>query len=148
MRVSLVTICCAASIAFAATAAHAATPAVSPDAVLANTGNYDGQTVAITGVVRNVQTRTMRFGTVVSYDLCAAQCVHVFDRSGATVNEGATITATGVFHAQLQRRFGGAGMSENADTGANAGTGWQARGGAQGDFPRQNVLIVGPPGHS
>lgn len=120
----------------------AAARAISPDTVLGNTANYDGQSVTIAGVAKNVQSRTMRFGTVVSYDLCAMQCVHVFDRSGGSVREGETVTVTGTFHAQLQRPGGGGGWHQGGSHG-----GWQGHGGGHGTFPTQDVLIIGnPPG--
>ena len=115
---------------FAATAVAAASQSLSPDAVFASASTYDGQSVTITGLAKNVQTHTGRFGTIVRYDVCASQCIHVFDRSGATVSEGSTVTATGIFHAQLQPR---------GDNASHQGH-WHA------NFPTTDVLFIPPAG--
>ncbi len=117
----------------AASGIAAASPALSPDAVIANTSTYDGQSISITGVVKNLQTHTGHFGTVESYDVCATQCIHVLDRSGASVTQGSTVTATGVFHAQFQPH-GGSGNNP-----PHSGS-WHA------NFPTTNILFIAPPG--
>jgi hypothetical protein len=121
----------------------AAPAVISPDTILANAADYDGQVVTVAGVAKNVQSRTMYFGTAVSYDLCATQCVHVFDRSGAGARDGETITVTGTFHAQLRRPRGAGGWHQGGGGWHQGGGGWHQGGEAR--FPTQNVLIVGSP---
>ncbi len=123
---------------FAAGGIAAASPPLSPDAVVAHASTYDGQSISVAGVAKNVQTHTGRMGTVVRYDLCATQCIHVFDRSGANVTEGSTVTATGAFHAQFQPH------GANPNGGGNGNTPHQ--GGWHGNFPTTNVLFIAPPG--
>ncbi len=117
---------------FAAIGIAAAAQSLTPDAIVAGASTYDGQTVSVTGVAKNVRTHTGRYGPISSYDVCATQCVHVFDRSGATVTEGATVTASGVFHAQLQPRGGASGTSSTQ----------------HGNFPTTDILVIAAPGSS
>jgi hypothetical protein len=121
-----------------------ASQSLSPDAVLAGASNYDGQMIAITGTVRNVHTHTTPRGTFSRYDLCSTQCVHVLDRSGASVSEGSSVTVNGTFHAQLQRPSAGMGQGgwHGGQSGEGHSGGWQSH---RGDFPTTDVLVVQPP---
>jgi hypothetical protein len=86
--------------------AQSASPApIAPSAVIAGATTYDTQTIAVTGTVKGVQTRTTERGSFTQYQLCDTQCVNVVQIGDASnpVTEGETTTVTGRFRANVDR---------------------------------------------
>jgi hypothetical protein len=83
--------------------ARADTP-LAPSAVIAAAMTYDGQTVTVSGTVKNVQTKnSWRGGKTTLYQLCDSQCVNVVQHGSATLTEGQTQAVTGKFSALVEQ---------------------------------------------
>jgi cytochrome c-type biogenesis protein CcmE len=77
---------------------------LAPSTVTAATTNYDGQSITVTGTVKNIQTRQMkRGGTLTTYDLCDTACISVVDFTTPTLKEGDTHVVTGKFQTSVPR---------------------------------------------
>lgn len=92
-----------AAITFAAACGHSS-QAVAPSAIAANPSNYDGQSITVSGKVRNARTRQMRFGTAAMYQLCDTACINVVQFGSESVTDGSQSTVTGNFRASFGRQ--------------------------------------------
>jgi cytochrome c-type biogenesis protein CcmE len=92
-----------ASLAFAAVAMTTgpadAKSALTPTSVAANPSTYDGKPIKVAGTVAKYQTQSTMRGKVAGYHLCDAKCIVVIDFKGASHANGASVTASGTFHA-------------------------------------------------
>jgi hypothetical protein len=76
---------------------------VTPSALAGDASTYDGQTVSVSGTVKNPQIRKTRRGEAVMYQLCDSSCIHVFQFGNTAVTDGSTVTQTGMFRMSFGR---------------------------------------------
>ena len=83
--------------------------ALAPSAVVANAGNYDGQTITVTGTVTALQTDVQKLhADFEQYQLCDGKasdksCVTVIDLGRPALQEGQQTTASGMYRAAFHR---------------------------------------------
>ncbi len=78
----------------------------SPSELEKNPSSFDGQTVTVSGTVRNPGTRERRRGVVEMYELCDSACVNVVQFGEVKVSDGSQLTVTGRFRSSSRRRHG------------------------------------------
>jgi outer membrane lipoprotein-sorting protein len=90
--------------AVAATVACAhSSQSVAPSALAANPSTYDGESVTVSGTVKNPTTRQTRRGTATAYQLCDSACINVIEFGNANVSDGSQVTVSGRFRASFGR---------------------------------------------
>jgi hypothetical protein len=82
--------------------AHAS-QSVAPSALAANPSTYDGQSVTVSGTVKNPTARQTRRGTATAYQLCDSACINVIEFGNANVSDGSQMTVSGRFRASFGR---------------------------------------------
>lgn len=94
----------AAFLAVASTVACGHTTQVAPSALAANPADYDGQSVTVSGTVKNPTAMQMRRGTATTYQLCDNACITVIAFGDTNVSDGSQATASGRFRASFGRK--------------------------------------------
>jgi hypothetical protein len=90
--------------AFASTVACGHTTQVAPSALAANPADYDGQSVTVSGTVKNPTAMQMRRGTATTYQLCDNACITVIAFGDTNISDGSQVTASGRFRASFGRK--------------------------------------------
>lgn len=90
--------------ALASTVACGHTSQVAPSALAANPADYDGQSVTVSGTVKNPTAMQTRRGTATTYQLCDNACVTVIAFGDPNVSEGSQVTESGRFRASFGRK--------------------------------------------
>ncbi|MBV8490679.1 MAG: hypothetical protein JO199_09130 [Candidatus Eremiobacteraeota bacterium] len=81
-----------------------AAASASPSALTGDPTTYDGQSVSVSGTVKNPHTRQGRRGTIDLYQLCDTACINVVQFGNAALpSEGSTVSETGTFRATFGR---------------------------------------------
>ena len=94
----------AALVVLLAAACSGAKPAT-PSQLVAGPADFDGQSVSVSGTVKNPRERTTRRGQMQFFQLCDSACVNVVEfGQAAAVTEGANASVTGTFHQDFGRR--------------------------------------------
>lgn len=88
----------------ASTVACGHTTQVAPSALAANPADYDGQSVTVSGTVKNPTAMQMRRGTATTYQLCDNACITVIAFGDTNVSDGSQVTASGRFRASFGRK--------------------------------------------
>jgi hypothetical protein len=87
--------------ALVSTVACGRTTQVAPSALAANPADYDGQSVTVSGTVKNPTAMQMRRGTATTYQLCDNACITVIAFDDPNVSDGSQVTTTGRFRASF-----------------------------------------------
>ncbi len=77
---------------------------VAPSALSADPSNYDGESVTVSGTVKNPTARQTRRGTATAYQLCDNNCINVIDFGNTNVSDGSQVTVSGRFRASFGRQ--------------------------------------------
>jgi hypothetical protein len=93
----------AAAAALLSVTACGSAKTVTPSALAAGSSTYDGESVNVSGTVKNPHQRATRRGHLLAYQLCDTACVNVVQFGDATVDDGSTASVTGTFHASFGR---------------------------------------------
>jgi|GEM_PF-2357987 hypothetical protein len=93
-------------LALGSTVACAHTSQIAPSALAANPSDYDGQSVTVSGTVKNPTALQRRRGTATTYQLCDSACITViaFGDANANVSDGSQTTVSGRFRASFGRQ--------------------------------------------
>jgi hypothetical protein len=71
---------------------------VKPSTILANPSQYDGQHVAVSGTVTNIQEKTSHRGNAYDiFELCDTQCIRVFTFGHPSITERQHLVVHGTF---------------------------------------------------
>lgn len=92
-----------AAVASTVACAHTS-QSVAPSALAANPANYDGQSVTVSGTVKNPTARETRRGTATAYQLCDNACINVIEFDNTNVSDGSQVTVSGRFRASFGRQ--------------------------------------------
>ena len=92
-----------AAVASTVACAHTS-QSVAPSALAANPSNYDGQSVTVSGTVKNPTARETRRGTATAYQLCDNACINVIEFDNTNVSDGSQVTVSGRFRASFGRQ--------------------------------------------
>ncbi len=71
---------------------------------LTDPSNYDGESVTVSGTVKNPTARQTRRGTATAYQLCDNDCINVIDFGNTNVSDGSQVTVSGRFRASFGRQ--------------------------------------------
>lgn len=90
--------------ALASTVACGHTSQVAPSALAANPADYDGQSVTVSGTVKNPTAMQTRRGTATTYKLCDTAYITVIAFGDTNVSDGSQVTTSGRFRASFGRK--------------------------------------------
>jgi hypothetical protein len=77
--------------------------ALAPSTIVNSPSAYDGQTLTVSGTVRDVGTMQGRRGPMTRYHVCDNVCITVIQFGDASVSEKGATTVTGTFHETSRR---------------------------------------------
>ncbi len=92
-----------AAVASTVACAHTS-QSVAPSALAANPSNYDGQSVTVSGTVKNPTARQTHRGTATAYQLCDSACINVIEFGNTNVSDGSQVTVSGRFRTSFGRQ--------------------------------------------
>lgn len=85
-------------VSFTSTASAAPYIQVAPSDLLNKPSFYDGQHVAVTGRVQNIQEKTMANSVYDNFELCDQRCVRIVALGRPAISEGQRVTVHGTFN--------------------------------------------------
>lgn len=77
--------------------------ALAPSTIVNNPSAYDGQTLTVSGTVRDIGTMQGRRGPMTRYHVCDNTCITVIQFGDASVSAKSATTVTGTFHETSRR---------------------------------------------